>query len=92
MNHNDGTVVDPALLGQTARELGDRFEGLTQDLVQVYGLWKFAGIEYRDELIRFRVDTRDPQARAYFRNHKQVWKTRFRQLDIWITLHEIEVI
>lgn len=73
-------------------ELSDRFEGLSQDLIRVFGIWKFAGIEYKDELIRFRVDTRDPEARAYFRARKEIWKSRFRQIDIWITVHEIEVI
>jgi hypothetical protein len=42
--------------------------------------------------MRFRVDTRDPHAKAYFKSHKEIWKTRFQQLDIWITMHEIEVI
>jgi hypothetical protein len=92
LKYNDETAIDPALPNQTSRELSDYFEGLSQDLVRVQGIWKFAGTLYKDELIRFRVDTRNPQARAYFKSHKELWKTRFQQIDIWITLHEIEVI
>src|SRR5713101_1998053 len=83
LKHNDGTLIDPALLNQTSRELSDYFEGLSQDLVRVQGIWKFAGSLYKDELIRFRVDTRDPQVRAYFKSHKEIWKTRFQQIDIY---------
>ncbi len=47
---------------------------------------------YRDELWRIRIDTRDPAAASFFRSYKEVLKARFRQIDIWITAHEIEVI
>jgi hypothetical protein len=92
LKQNDDTPIDPTLFDQTSMELTDRFEGLSQDLIRVHGIWKFAGTEYKDELIRFRVDTRHPRARAFFKAHKEIWKARFRQIDIWITLHEIEVI
>jgi len=76
MKQNDGTIVDPASVDQTSMEVTERFEGLTQDLVQIHGIWKFAGTEYKDELIRFRVETRDPQARASFKAHKEIWNEK----------------
>jgi hypothetical protein len=77
---------------QTARELTDRFEALSQDSILVQGSWKYAGIVYYDELVRFRIDTCDPGARSFVKQHKAIWKERYRQLDLWITVHEIEVI
>jgi hypothetical protein len=92
LKYNDGTEIEPDKFNQTARQLTDRFQGLCQDLTRVHGAWRFYGTIYFDELMRLRVDTRDPKARAFFKTQKEIWKERFQQLDLWITVHEIEVI
>ena len=89
---NDGTAIESEKFDQTALELTDRFQGISQDVILVHGLWKFAGTVYPDELVRFRVDTQDRTARKFIKAHKPIWKDRFKQLDLWITVHEIEVI
>jgi hypothetical protein len=58
----------------------------------VTGTWKYGGTRYRDQLLRMRVDTDDPEAVEFFRTQKEIWKERFRQIDIWITAHEIEIV
>jgi hypothetical protein len=32
------------------------------------------------------------RAKAFFKTHKPLWKKRFEQLDLWITVQEIELI
>jgi len=90
--HNDGTAIESEKFDQTALELTDRFEGISQDLIQVHGLWKFADTVYSDQLVRLRIDTQDRSAREFIKVHKPIWKQRFQQLDLWITVHEIEII
>jgi hypothetical protein len=89
---NDGTAIEVEKFNQTARELTDRFQGVSQDLILVHGLWKFGGTVYPDQLVRLRVDTEDRTARQFIEAYKPIWKQRFQQLDLWITVHEIEII
>jgi hypothetical protein len=92
LNYNDGTEVEPEKFELTADELSDHFSGITQDVTRITGTWKYGGTRYRDELLRIRVDTNDPAAVTFFKAYKEVLKQRFRQIDIWIVAHEIEVI
>jgi hypothetical protein len=90
--YNDGSDIERAKFEQTTKELSDRFSGLTQELVQLHGIWRFAGKLFEDKLLRIRVDSGDSTAVAFLKSYKQVLKARFDQLDIWITAHEIEVV
>jgi hypothetical protein len=90
--YNDGTAIEPKKFDQTALELAHRFEGISQDLILVHGMWKFANTVYSDKLVRLRIDTQDRTARKLIKAHKPIWKERFKQLDLWITVHEIEII
>jgi hypothetical protein len=92
LNYNDGTLIEPEKFDQTADQLCDRFGGVTQDTVRITGTWKYGGTRYRDELLRIRIDTNDPTANAFLQAQKELWKERFRQIDIWITAYEIEII
>lgn len=92
MNYNDGAVIEAEKFDQTAEELSGRFGGVTEDAIRVTGTWKYGGTRYRDQLLRMRIDTNDPAAADFFRAMKEVWKDRFRQIDIWITAYEIEII
>ncbi len=92
LTYNDGTEIEPEKFDQTAEELSEHFGGVTQDTVRITGTWKYGGTRYRDQLLRIRIDTNDPAASVYFRTAKALWKERFRQIDIWITAHEIEII
>jgi hypothetical protein len=92
LTYNDGTLIEAEKFDQTAEELCDRFGGVTQDSVRITGTWKYGGTRYRDELLRMRVDTKDPFAIAFLQAKKEFWKTRFQQIDIWITAYEIEII
>jgi len=60
--------------------------------VHVRGVWQYKGTVYRDDLIRLRIDTADPEAIPFLKAYKKQVKVRFKQLDIWITAQEIEII
>lgn len=92
MKYNDGTEIERLKIDQTTGELGQRFIGLSQDLVRVHGFWRSGGKSYHDKLLRIRIDSTDPKATAFFKSYKETLKTRFQQIDIWITAHEIEII
>jgi hypothetical protein len=92
LNYNDGTLIESEKFDETAEELCERFGAVTQDTVRVTGTWKYGGARYRDDLLRMRIDTNDASASAFLKAHKEIWKLRFAQIDIWITASEIEVI
>jgi hypothetical protein len=91
--YNDGRLVEMEKFMATNRELLNRFEALTTDSVEVSGTWKYRGTFYRDRLVRLTVDAPKPkEASRFFRAYKKVLKSRFEQVDIWITAHDVDVI
>ena len=51
------------------------------------------GRAYRDDMVRVFVDAPDTlESRHYFAETKERLKTRFQQLDIWMTTYLIEVL
>jgi hypothetical protein len=69
--YNDGTEIEPAKYDLTDEELSQRFEGLSQDIVKVKGIWKFAGLLYQDELVRIRIDSGDRAATSFLTAYKE---------------------
>ena len=90
---NDGRPVPESLLAQTFAELRQRFGSASWETQTVRGAWEHEGTVYQDNLTRFFVDVEDlPEHRAFFRQFKEQLKTRFVQLEIWITSHPLDVI
>jgi hypothetical protein len=93
LNYNDGKPIEPEKFLATQRELVERFGATTVDTIRAAGTWKYRGTLYRDHLMRFRVDSPEPDPAAEFlKTYKHGLKSRFDQLDIWITAHDIELI
>ncbi len=56
-------------------------------------MWTFEAEVFRDDLVRVFVDTNDTLGnRQFFEQFKELLKTRFKQLDIWMTTYPIEVL
>ena len=90
---NDGNPVPESLLAQTFTELRHQFGTASWETQTLRGEWQSEGFVSKDNLARFFVDVPDrPEHREYFRQFKETLKTRFQQLDIWITSHPIDVI
>jgi len=91
--YNDGTKIEEEKFFQTNKELVDKFLATTTDTIIATGSWVYKGILYEDKLLRIRVDTEDTEeARNFFVNFKEKLKERFKQIDIWITAYDIEII
>jgi hypothetical protein len=59
----------------------------------IRGAWEHEGQVYRDDLMRMIVDVQDTENnRRFFRELKERLKVRFRQIDIWMTTHVIDVV
>jgi hypothetical protein len=90
---NDGTNVPDELVGEVLISLRQRFGATSSETQTIHGQWEQAGQIYFDDLLRVFVDVPDtPESLAFFRSFKLLLKDRFKQLDIWITSHPVDVI
>jgi hypothetical protein len=90
---NDGRPIPREFLADAAAEIQRRFGGVSWESQAIEGIWRSGEIEYRDQLNRLFVDAEDSEEnRQFFINLKARLKSRFQQLDIWLTVHPIEVL
>lgn len=93
LRFNDGQPVPDTLVADSLLELEDRFGAVSSETQVIRGFWKHEGQRYRDELVRIFVDVPDnPETREFFAAYKEQLKSRFRQIDIWMTTYPIEVV
>lgn len=93
LRFNDGKRVPKALLAQTIQELEDQFHAVSCETQVIQGRWRSQGKAYRDDLMRLYVDVEaGPETRAFFEKLKDRIKSRFQQLDIWMTSHSMDVV
>jgi len=91
--YNDGRAIEADKFRQTTLELPEKFSATTLDLMPAIGTWKYQGTVYEDLLWRFIVDVPvSSPVDDFFRDYKETLKTRFEQIDIWISAHEIEIL
>ncbi len=93
LRYNDGRPIEPAKFDQTNLELIERFAATTTDVIPAVGRWRYRGTVYEDLLLRLiiAVPASEP-ADEFFQNYKEVLKSRFEQIDIWISSHEIQIL
>ena len=93
LRFNDGRAVPAELVAQTMLELEQRFGAVSSETQTIQGRWRHEGQSYRDELARVFVDVADSaDTIAFFREFKELLKTRFQQIDIWMTTYPVDVI
>ena len=91
--YNDGSPIEREKYLQSDDELVQLFGATSTDTVTVHGRWLYQSTLYQDRLIRVRFDVPDnPENWQAVRALKETLKTRFDQVDIWITAHRIEVV
>ncbi len=89
---NDGSPVPDETIAETLFELEEQFGAVSCETQTIRGRWRSDGQSYRDDLIRVFVDVADePENRSFFVEYKEQLKSRFQQLDIWMTTYLIEV-
>ena len=93
LRFNDGSIVPDDLIADTLIELRQRFGAVSSETQIIRGYWQHEGEIFRDELVRIYVDVPDtPQARQFFQEFKERIKSRFKQLDIWMTTYPVEIL
>jgi hypothetical protein len=91
--YNDGSKIEREKFLITNEELVERFGAATTDSTRIVGRWIYQNQLYEDKLIRIIIDVPESEnSETFFRQYKEVLKERFKQIDIWITSYEIDVI
>jgi hypothetical protein len=92
LRFNDGRSVPDELIADTLLELEERFGAVSCETQATRGHWRCEGESYRDELVRVYLDVLDlPENREFFSRFKEQLKTRFEQIEIWMTTYPLEV-
>lgn len=93
LRFNDGQPVAETLLADVVLELRERFGAVSSETQIIQGHWESEGVIFRDHLVRLFVDVPDTVGnRQFFIEFKEKLKTRFQQLDIWLTTYPIDVV
>jgi len=93
LRFNDGQPVPGEAVADVLIELRTHFGAASSETQTIQGLWQHEGQVYRDELTRVFVDVPDtPESREFFVQFKDHLKSRFQQIDIWLTTYLVEVI
>lgn len=93
LRFNDARPVPEDLIADTLLELRERFGAVSCETQTIRGVWQHEGQVFRDDLVRVFVDTPDlPESREFFRQFKERIKSRFDQIDIWMTTYPIEIL
>ena len=93
LRFNDGQPVPPDLIAETLLDIEQRFGAVSSETQTIQGSWRHEGRSYRDDLSRLFVDVPDtPESFEFFRAFKETLKTRFQQIDIWMTTYPVQVL
>ena len=93
LKFNDGQPVSRELIAATLLELEERFGAVSCETNIIHGIWRHQGRRFRDDLVRVFVDMENkPEHLEFLRTYKEQLKRRFQQLDIWLTIHPLDVI
>lgn len=93
LRFNDGQPVPEPLVGDTLFDKRQRFGAVSCETQTIRGTWQHEGQVYRDDLVRVFADVPDvPENRQFFLDYKEQLKSRFKQLDIWMTTYPLEVL
>jgi hypothetical protein len=93
LRFNDGQSVPDELISDTLTELENRFGAVSWETQIIRGRWRHEEEAYSDDLMRVVIDVEDlVEHRQFFGDFKQRLKARFRQIEIYMTTHLIDVI
>jgi hypothetical protein len=91
--YNDGSEVEVEKFQQLQETLLDHFGGLTFFPQPNKGVWRLAGITYRDEIVIYRViGDASSSSRRFLERLKKQLKTDFQQEDILVVQRDVETL
>ena len=81
------------LIADTLIELRERFGAVSCETQTIQGQWQHQEQLFRDDLVRVFADVPDEEeSREFFVQFKERLKSRFQQIDIWMTTYPLDVI
>jgi hypothetical protein len=91
LRYNDGTPVEAVKFQVLQARLLEYFNGVTFFPQPNQGLWRMAGVTYRDEIVIFRVVAGNVRsARRFLKRLKEELKTTLRQEEIFIVERDVQ--
>ena len=87
--YNDGTPIEAEKFESIQTLLLEQFGGVTYFSVPNSGLWQLADVVYRDEVVIYRVITRDSGARQFFTLPKRQLTAELGQEEILIVERDV---
>ena len=70
----------------------EHFGAASYDTQTVEGYWYHEGTLYEDDSVRLIVDVIDlTKNRRWMKQFKERWRTRLKQLELWMVSYRIEV-
>ncbi len=91
--YNDGAKIEKEKFLITNEDLLNKFGATTTDTTMIVGRWLFQNQLFEDKLMRIIIDApADGDHEDFLKQYKEVLKERFKQIDIWITSYEINVV
>jgi hypothetical protein len=93
LRFNYGQPVPDELIAETLLEPRERFGAVSCESQTIQGQWEHHQQVFRDNLVRVFVDVFDEEKnRRFFVEFKEQLKSRFKQIDIWMTTYPLDVI
>jgi hypothetical protein len=90
---NNGKAVPAELFADTLLDLEEKFGAVSSETQLIEGRWRYQSDIHRDGLVRVFCDVADTaENRQFFVELKERLKSRFQQIDIWMTTYTVEVI
>jgi hypothetical protein len=90
---NDGQPVPNRLITEVILELRQHFGAVSCETQVIRGEWENAGEVYHDQVLRLFVDVEDKlENRRFFLDLKERLKSRFQQIEIWLTSYPVDVL
>ena len=93
LRFNDSQSVPDALISDTLLDLENHFGAVSWETQIIRGRWRHEEDAFSDDLMRVVIDVEDlVEHREFFGDFKERLKIRFRQIEIYMTTHLIDVI
>jgi predicted component of viral defense system (DUF524 family) len=91
LRYNDGTPVEAVKFQVLQARLLEYFNGVTFFPQPSQGLWKMAGVTYRDEIVIYRIVSSNVRsARRFLKRLKEELKTALQQEEIFIIERDVQ--
>ncbi len=91
--YNDGSEVEAEKFSHLQETLRDHFGGLTFFPQSNKGVWRLAGVTYRDEIVIYRmIGDASNSSRSFLERLKEQLKTDFQQEEILVVQRDVETL